>query len=252
MQKVKTDSICNIYFDNTMISSPFAALTKTNRIICSPSNPSSIITDFDTRIKPTVNWFYDTTHLAIPIGKADFYEAITHEIGHGIGMAHVVDSSAVMFYKLLGNFSDTIGWVNRRRLQPSTSDADGGLDQVITSQANISGQCGFVDMVQVVGCSCTGTQIGVEELINSNFNIIVYPNPSTDGDINISFDAVEFAKPKLELYNLLGEKVIEESVLNNGGKHFITKLNLNELSNGIYILNVIVNKNKASYKIVKQ
>jgi hypothetical protein len=250
------DKICNLFYASPAVFSTAitVAETKVNPVVCTTGVATRYIYDFDIRVNKSKNFFYDTTGATLPIGKIDFYEVMLHEIGHGIGLMHVMDSAAVMYYRTLGNQTFTISGSSRRDLVSFTSDIDAGDIQLATSLNNITGSCGAQDMVQINSPSCSGGPIGIKELLQSNFNMIVYPNPSTDGDVNISFDALENSKPKLEIYNLLGEKVMDESITKNNvnNNHYITKINLNDLSNGIYILNVLINNNKASYKIVKQ
>lgn len=247
-----TDNICYMSFAN--FNNGLAGETFSNAGLCTSTIPNILyIRDFDVRFKASLPWFYDTTGTALQANQYDFYEAVTHEIGHAIGLEHIIDTNSVMYYKTKYTYSGQILGANRRTLVPYAPEVDGGLFQISNSIATLNLQCTpLVDMIPVSNGSCTHSTIGVQELLGSNFNMIVYPNPSTDGDINISFDVIENTKPKIEIYNLLGEKLLEKNVTNDGGNHFITKLNLNDFSNGVYILNVVVNKNKASYKIVKQ
>jgi|GEM_PF-979148 len=95
--------------------------------------------------------------------------------------------------------------------------------------------------VQETNKSEFATKLGVEDVNNLNF--IVYPNPSID-ILNIEFDNVNNISEaaSIVIYNLAGNRILEEKVnLNNGLNNFqINLLNNNNinynLTNGTYLL----------------
>jgi Secretion system C-terminal sorting domain len=70
-----------------------------------------------------------------------------------------------------------------------------------------------------------------------------YPNP-TRGELNVSA-----AKniSKVELFNILGQKV-QSNTVNANQK----QLDMTNLQNGVYLMEVTIENNKQSFKIVKQ
>lgn len=246
-----SDAITTIAFTPTTVIGQVAGTFQQWQSCTNSGTTTVATTDFDTRISRQYQYFYDTTGVDLPPGKYDFYEIITHEIGHGLGLAHVIDTTQIMYYttKMHPN-GDTLDGSLRRVLKIYSGDTDGVLDQGSDSPLNIHSQCTNYASYSMINTACV---VGIEELSKSNFNIIVYPNPSTDGVINLSFDAYENSKPIIEIYNLLGSKVFSENVISeNGSNHYIKTLNVDSLNSGIYILNVVIGNNKATYKIVKQ
>ncbi len=79
--------------------------------------------------------------------------------------------------------------------------------------------------------------VSVEEKRNKTTNdmISIYPNPSSDF-LNIE-SQINIPISKIEIYNLLGEKVL--SYENNHSENF--KLNISELQNGTYFVRVFLN-----------
>jgi len=75
----------------------------------------------------------------------------------------------------------------------------------------------------------------------------VYPNPSVDRNVTISYnnDVVASEKNSVAVYNLAGAKVFETIMQEN-----TQTLNLSELASGIYILKVQSGSNVATKKLV--
>lgn len=83
--------------------------------------------------------------------------------------------------------------------------------------------------------------LSVEEQNLSPFTL--YPNP-TDGKVSLSFDETLQGKAIVEVYNLLGERMMVKNV-NQLTKGSTFNLDLNRLASGLYI--VILNTEKGSY-----
>jgi len=89
------------------------------------------------------------------------------------------------------------------------------------------------------------TVTGIQDLSNADL-IRMYPNPATDA-LYIQTNMV-FENASIEVYDMIGQKVLTESVQSN-----MTRLNIADLNNAVYYVRV-VNNNTLIYqnKIVKQ
>ena len=72
----------------------------------------------------------------------------------------------------------------------------------------------------------------------------IYPNPASEY-INFHFTGID-NQAKFELFDLNGRQVISENVLNGG------KLDVQQLTKGVYFYNIITNENRQSGKLIKQ
>jgi len=82
-----------------------------------------------------------------------------------------------------------------------------------------------------------GEILSTSELINNKANINSYPNPATNNlTINYSFDG-NIGNAKIELYDVLGQRVNTYNLLNNKGQ---LNLNVSELNSGVYFYAVKV------------
>lgn len=76
---------------------------------------------------------------------------------------------------------------------------------------------------------------------NSKNNIVIYPNPAKD---SINFQTYnDESITKADIYDLMGKKIFTSEVINN-------KLQLSNIDNGIYIVNIHTNKSLYSAKII--
>ena len=91
--------------------------------------------------------------------------------------------------------------------------------------------------VDSVGCEIAGCNVGMEEYLQENSIINVYPNPS-----NSSITITTIEPTQLKIINMLGEVVIEKQVQNN------MVIDINNLSNGIYFIQT---KEGYSTKLIK-
>ncbi|MDX9694849.1 MAG: S8 family serine peptidase [Bacteroidales bacterium] len=84
----------------------------------------------------------------------------------------------------------------------------------------------------------------------SNLTFTAYPNPFTK-HLSVYFYSIDNQThpTKIELYNLLGEKVYQTEIAKNTNKLAID--NLEELPVGIYIVSVITDKNTHQIRVIK-
>lgn len=82
--------------------------------------------------------------------------------------------------------------------------------------------------------------LGVEDIVKNSF--IVYPNPANT-TITIKGDNIE--NEEIEMYNMLGQKVLQRSLIANE-----SVIDISGLTNGVYSLYFV--KSKTSQKIIKQ
>ena len=89
-----------------------------------------------------------------------------------------------------------------------------------------------------------------EKTINNITETLVYPNPIADNsdlNINISDSAIE--KVQVTLYSLIGEVLFSKQITFENGK---SKINVSNLSTGVYILNINTGKSQTNHKVIKK
>lgn len=119
----------------------------------------------------------------------------------------------------------------------ATSISQFGLRQDSTSET------GFMDVDELrLGTSwadVTPLTLSTNEFTTNSFN--VFPNPVTDGIVNITSTSNEDIK--VTVYDILGKQVLNTQLENN-------TLNVSSLNTGIYILNINQNGNTSTKKLV--
>ncbi len=98
-------------------------------------------------------------------------------------------------------------------------------------------------------CTNCNINVGIEETIISTDEVEVYPNP-TAGELTIVIHSSDFKKAEIHLINLFGERVFISNGNNNDATH-IKKININNLDNGIYILEVVLDGRRFVKKVAK-
>lgn len=106
------------------------------------------------------------------------------------------------------------------------------------------GNNAYVDEINISGV------VGVKQVQKAeNINIAtVYPNPTAD-IINIKFNLDKSERVKVELYNVVGEKVysFEESNMTTGEHLF--RVSTEELATGVYMMNFTTGNNTVTKKV---
>ncbi|WP_051604437.1 T9SS type A sorting domain-containing protein [Flavobacterium sasangense] len=102
----------------------------------------------------------------------------------------------------------------------------------MTATSGTSVNCNFNLVVQA--------SLGVEDVVKNTFSI--YPNPAST---TITIKGDNFENEEIEVYNMLGQKVIGKNLITNE-----STIDISNLANGVYI--VYFMNSKASHKFVKQ
>ncbi|OBX23117.1 T9SS type A sorting domain-containing protein [Bizionia sp. APA-3] len=85
----------------------------------------------------------------------------------------------------------------------------------------------------------TPNTLSTDSFTSTTFN--VYPNPSTNGFVNISSPSAEAIS--VNVYDVLGKNVLNNTISNNS-------LNVSSLNSGLYILRITQNGNSVTKKLV--
>jgi len=101
--------------------------------------------------------------------------------------------------------------------------------------------CVKVVYADCISPSACASVVGINEDIFSK--TFVYPNPATD---NLIIDCPENIN-RVEMFDILGRKVISEDNLSN-----YTNFNISHLSNGMYFLIIHTANGSGEYRIIKQ
>jgi hypothetical protein len=83
---------------------------------------------------------------------------------------------------------------------------------------------------------------GIEEIVNGENNINVYPNP-TDGAFTISYGTLQ---PSIYIYNCLGKLVYKKEKASQGCE----QINLSAYSKGIYFIKMQSGEKSYSKKVI--
>lgn len=224
----------------------FSALQKTTHGFrkCINTNPwEYYLGDFDIEINQGVTWQVDTTG-NISAGKYDFYHAIAHELGHGHLLMHANDSiNGIMFWG--AGFGPI---PSNQRKQVWSSPAATGAQYVTTNL--VSGIAGCVGQHFLNPPTNCLSPISVEEYGNENLNISSYPNPISSGDLTIEFELQESTNTYFFLYDNIGRLIQHDNL--EATKKVKYSLPTDNLSNGVYFIQVIADTKRQTIKFIKQ
>ena len=104
-----------------------------------------------------------------------------------------------------------------------------------------------VSATGVLSTSCPNV-MGVDEL-DPTSSIVHYPT-FVENEMNVEFPTTISGEAKINVFSISGQKVFSQMELISPIKK--TKINLSELSSGVYLVNLQVNQFSANWKIIKK
>jgi hypothetical protein len=98
---------------------------------------------------------------------------------------------------------------------------------------------GSYDFAEAAAPSNVNTVVGIEE-VNLSAGVSVYPNPANDF-INVAYGLTNNSVVTVDVINVLGERVMTEYVGSQAAGNYTSRLDVSNLSAGVYMLNVTIN-----------
>lgn len=246
------DGISYVTFKPFLSDLSFIAETKISVQFCT-GNLYSAEADITFRLNPLSNgqpdWFYVNPSL-VPLGSAggnkpngftDFFEVALHELGHASLLNHVNDTTDLMYFKI---FQGT------PRKYISSNDQNGGIDNITWSKTLTFGSCPFAPFtIPSSGSTACENISGIEQIGNTSFEVVVYPNPTWDY-LNITFTKSKISKNTIKLTDLSGRILFYKNIGSNEGAQEV--INLKNFAKGMYILTITDNETIINMKIILQ
>lgn len=182
------------------------------------------VDDIDLIMDGATNWQYGPGAPVAP--QVDFETVTLHEIGHGLGLGHVRDAAAVMFWAL--------GAGDQRRTPLATSDSTGG--RTIVNRSTTAHACGPAAMVAVGAGACNlsaPVALFTANVVRGCAPLTVtFTNTSTNEPTNVSWDinndaVVDYTSTNCtHTYTTSGTYTVRLTVSNAFGTDEIIKTNL--------------------------
>jgi len=98
---------------------------------------------------------------------------------------------------------------------------------------------GTYDFAEAAAPSNVNTVVGIEE-VNLSAGVSVYPNPANDF-INVAYGLTNNSVVTVDVINVLGERVMTEYVGSQAAGNYTSRIDVSNLSAGVYMLNVTIN-----------
>ena len=95
--------------------------------------------------------------------------------------------------------------------------------------------------------SNVNTVVGIEE-VSLSTGVSVYPNPANDF-INVAYGLTNNSVVTVDVINVLGERVMTEYVGSQAAGNYTSRLDVSNLSAGVYMLNVTINGTVSTVRV---
>jgi hypothetical protein len=103
-------------------------------------------------------------------------------------------------------------------------------------------------MIQGAGMVAQEDNAEGVKISNDLNSVMVYPNPTTTGDLNIVFEKPQDGQLTIEVTNLLGQRVYSETLEFSGVAH---KFNMSNVAKGMFQMSIRMNGKEQTTRIVR-
>jgi photosystem II stability/assembly factor-like uncharacterized protein len=154
-------------------------------------------------------WTEQTSGVSVDLNGISFYQNIGYAVGDEGVIIKTIDYGNTWTTQVSGTSIDLLSVC----LTSSTTAYVSGVNGTILKTTN-------------------GGITGISSLNNAKNNIHIFPNPATEV-ISITLENVEYPDLTLIIYNAIGESVKSEKLIPNQ-----QQINVGDLSNGVYIVEI--------------
>ena len=195
----------------------------------SGTNMEWYVNEMDIDVDSTINWYYGT---GTPGGSQyDFQSVISHELGHGHQLGHVISSNEMMHYSISNG---------KKKSTLSTDDLKGGKYVMdISVKTNVCNNGGAMKALTQSGCGYTKPVAGfkVDKLTTCPNSIVVFTDTSAglvksyswNFGVDASPPSATGKGPHSVSYTSEGKKTIKLFATNDFGTDSSVKMNYLEV-----------------------
>jgi hypothetical protein len=247
------DNISLIYMKNGGAAGVSRAFSST--LCVDPITGKEFVYDKETDIgfrrdivpSPSVSWFMDTTLMKdLESPSHDFYSDVVHELGHCHQLTHVCEENEMMYFASLAGF---VSYDQRKKLSTSPNAIDGGIFVINKSLALTLTNCSGTSKITPSPISCI-VSAGLKELFSGKEKLQVYPNPFGE-NVKISYELNENSEINISVYDVFGKKLMSIDKGEQITGLYSEDLEMNNLTQGVYMLIFQINNEKRTIKIIK-
>lgn len=205
--------------------------TRLNEHAC---NVDIFASELDLTFNKNLNWWYDTTRTqGVPAGKRDFYAVLMHELGHAHGLAHIIDSNAIMH---CFDRSWTPLPANKRKIYLSNdASCDVGGNSIMQKSAAVSFLCGASAPLTIIRQQLCSPISRIESIKETMADLEVYPNPAIDY-ITVNYTVIKDTKMDMLLMDYAGNIIAKSELQPVKAGSYQSTISLESVPTGNYLL----------------
>jgi hypothetical protein len=248
------DGISSIYFSNHLAVGTVMSTNNHQYLTCYDLNDSVEFTnEADIAINANItNWSYDTTGSSYSPDSTYFYDAILHEVGHGHRLGHINDTLSLMYW-FTAAYRPTI--ISQGPYWPGPATLLAGLDVINTSVSPANSPsnlgCPLYNSLDTSKRGCLVAALNVPTILNSPYNLNIYPNPIHSGALTITYSLIKNSSVKFNIVDCTGRILVKFDDKNKSAGNHDEQINVNDLANGVYFFNATINGVSEIIKFIK-
>lgn len=216
-----------------------AALTQTSINFCdSVGILKYYMQSFDIIVSSAFVWEFDTLG-NVKRDELDFYQVITHELGHGHLLEHFNHKDEILYFE---NSIKGINFNDRKTLATSPNAIDGGnyvttylVDKTACSNAH-----------KLVICNNSSS---VQNIQAGKSYVTIFPNPINNGFLTIVPNKPYTENTVFIVSDIMGKEIINLEITPLNENEY--KIPVDNLTNGIYLLNIKSGNTYQTAKFIK-